>query len=903
MVDKQQDTPSSTTSSQNPNNLLRPSLGPRDERPSSEFLGLERSRISIIVEDSDERPTSASPTVNDDSPSPDADFSPLDVDFPAPPRGGPLSADLDEKPPLPLDEPLPIDLDEKPSPSIYSSDEEDLNADILPDSLTETWESKTQARFSCADTLQGSIRPPHSSCVLLDEKDHQSHHPSRPKRRQSINSITSDASRCSHCGHHRRASSATLSSNRTGALSPTNNANPHRRSSGVTRHTSLRITPRVHPTSPSAAAAIEQQQQQQQQQQRAFPLVVKRGPARSTSEATQTLSAPNTLADPHSETASFISSIFAPPLRHLASHPSLNGSGPRAPGYRGSLVTPVDEQRHPGKAGARISRFTRPFEPDIDEDDGEDYLRQVRRLEALRAQQRVSALPGDFGGNKEECVEGWPLAFLVMGICLVVFSISVDRTILTTAVPYITSEFQSTADIGWYGSAYLLTACAFQPVYGRVFMLFSIKWSYMLALFMFLVGSLVCAVAPSSIVLIVGRAVAGFGSAGILTGSFVVVATAVPLRLRPIYTAIVGLMFAFGATVGPLLGGVFTDLVTWRWCFYMNLPIGGLTLLIFLAFFHPSPAPRPFRQTLLSRLLDLDVVGNLLLLGACVMLFLALEHTTQGSPWSSTPVVGLLSGAAATAVVFAAWQWWKQDGALIPPAVVTQRTVLSSCVAAFCIYGALLLHAYFLPIWFQAVRGESAIGSGVAMIPYVATNAVFSLLAGVFVSVVGYFVPPAVFGSVVGTVGCGVLRLLSPSTPTAHWIGFQVLVSAGFGMAIQQGFTAVQAVLPPDEIAIGTAAVVASQSLGGAVFVSVGNALFQNQLLRDAVPGVDVRAVLEAGATAFRTEVPADLLPALLEVYNGALRVAFTAAIPLAGVAAIASCWMEWRSVRGKKVT
>ncbi|KAK1636269.1 major facilitator superfamily transporter [Colletotrichum phormii] len=502
----------------------------------------------------------------------------------------------------------------------------------------------------------------------------------------------------------------------------------------------------------------------------------------------------------------------------------------------------------------------------------------------------------------EQWVEGWRLTVLVAGICLAVFSISADRTLLTTAIPHITSEFQSTADIGWYGSAHLFTICAFQPVFGRVFMLFSMKWAYVFATFMFLAGSLICGLAPDSLALIVGRAVAGFGSAGILTGSFVIVATAVPRRVRPVYTAIIGVIFGLGATVSPLLGGVFTDLVTWRWCFYINLPITGFTLVVFLLFFHPQRQTQ-HKQTFVNRILDLDLIGNVLLLGACVMLFLGLQYTAQGEALSSTKITGLFSGAGATAVVFAAWQWWKQDGALFPPAIITQRTVAASCVAAFATYGALLIHIYFLPIWFQAVRGESAISSGVDMIPYVAALALFSLLAGIFVSVVGHYPAPAIIGGMLATVGCRKLMMLSPDTPTPQWIGFEILVAAGFGMAIQQGFTAVQAVLPPDEVPVGTAAVVASQALGGAIFVSVGNALFQNHLLRasaeDAVPGVDIRAVLGAGVTVFRTVVPVEALPVIVSVYNDALRVVFTAAIVLAGISVIAACFMQWKSVKG----
>ncbi|KAK2038902.1 major facilitator superfamily transporter [Colletotrichum somersetense] len=814
--------------------LPRPSIG---ERPSSEFLGEERLRISIVNPDSDERTAASS------------------------------------------------DLEEKDSSLSYCEDEDDDGEDILPAWLTEAWRDSARLSRECTPAATASSESNETQC----------NEPAADDGPQQGSMCSSAASRCLHYDRHHRDSAR---SSTTLGVRP-QSLTEHQHGFCLQRRGSLSLFPPRSSPSPLGT-------------QRVFPLSVKSVPFKAVSDVQTFYSAQGERgarsSEPHSETASIISSIFDTPLRHLASNSSLKGS--MSTGTTASAeqrITPVTEQRHPGKAGVRISRFTRPFEPDIDEeDDGSGYQRQVIDTETVRAETRDSELTQAAGekGEKDEWIEGWPLAFLLLGICLVVLLTSVDRTIITTAIPHITSEFHSTPEIGWYGSAYLLTACSFQPVFGRILVLFSVKWSYMLAMLVFLVGSLVCGLAPSSAALIVGRALAGFGSAGILTGSFVVVATAVPLRLRPIYTAILGLMFGLGATVGPVLGGVFTDLVIWRWCFYLNLPIGGVTVAVLLLFFHPK---RPLRheQTFFDRFLDLDIIGSLLLLCACAMFFLALEFTAQGEAWSSARVAGLLAGAGATAAVFGAWQWWKQDGALLPPAVVTQRTVAASCVAAFATYGALLIHSYFLPLWFQAVKGQSAVLSGVDMIPYVATNALFSIFSGIFVSVVGYFVPPAVAGGMIATAGCGVLLLLSQDSSTAQWIGFEILVSAGLGMSFQQGFTAVQTVLPADDIAIGTAAVVTSQSLGGAIFVSVGNILFQNHLLRasaqNAVPGVDIHAVLEGGATAFRDVVPAGALPMLLTVYNEALRVAFTAAIPLAGVSVIAACFMEWTSVKGKK--
>jgi hypothetical protein len=314
-----------------------------------------------------------------------------------------------------------------------------------------------------------------------------------------------------------------------------------------------------------------------------------------------------------------------------------------------------------------------------------------------------------------------------------------------------------------------------------------------------------------------------------------------------------------------------------------------------------SMMDRPF----FFRIMELDLIGNVILLAASIMLFLALQFTEQGVAWRSAEVIGLLTGSGMTFIVFCVWQWWKADGALIPPRIIRQRTVAASCAVGFCIYSAILIHNYYLPIWFQAIRNDSAIRSGVNMIPYVLANALFSLLAGIFVSKNGYFTAPAIIGCAIGTVGCGLISTIDGSTSSSMWIGYEILASVGIGIAIQQGFTAVQIVLPLSEVAVGTAAVVAFQSLGGALFVSIGNTILQNTLQSAAnsgeIPGIDIDSIITAGASGLRDVVDASLLPALLIVYNNALQKVFIAAIPMCGLACVFSCFMEWRNVKDKR--
>ena len=173
--------------------------------------------------------------------------------------------------------------------------------------------------------------------------------------------------------------------------------------------------------------------------------------------------------------------------------------------------------------------------------------------------------------NEDDYPKSMKLVLITIALCLSVFCMALDNTIISTAIPRITDDFHSINDVGWYGSAYLLTTCAFQLFYGKLYTFFSLKWVYLIALLIFEGGSALCGGAPNSTAFIVGRALAGLGAAGIFSGAILIVANTVPLRKRPTYTGLIGGMYGIASVAGPLLGGVFTDKVTWRLCFYSKL--------------------------------------------------------------------------------------------------------------------------------------------------------------------------------------------------------------------------------------------------------------------------------------------------------------------------------------------
>ncbi|KAF2120820.1 MFS transporter [Lophiotrema nucula] len=506
--------------------------------------------------------------------------------------------------------------------------------------------------------------------------------------------------------------------------------------------------------------------------------------------------------------------------------------------------------------------------------------------------------------DESKYLKGFKLAILSLGLCLTTFVIALDNTIIATAIPRITTVFNSLDDVGWYGSSYLLTTCSLQPSFGKIYTYFDVKYTYLFALLLFEVGSIICAAATSSPMFIIGRAVAGAGAAALFSGGMNIIGYSVPLRKRPIYIAALSSMFGIASVVGPILGGALTDRVTWRWCFWINLPFGAVSLAV-VFFFFSNPERQYSHMPIKDRIKQVDLVGALFLICAIVCLLLALQWGGQTYPWKNSKIWGTLLGFGLLIIVFIGIQIFQKDRATIPIRVFKQQTILVSCVFSALLSMALYTHIFYLPFYFQAIKGTTAEESGIRTIAYLVSITCSSIVIGGSITVMGYYSPFMWFGSAVFTIGSGMLYTLKVNSPAGQWIGYQILAGVGAGASVQIPFIAVQVVTNDKDMPTANACVMFFNSLGGAIAISIAQNIFVNSLAKEIpiyAPGIDPRIVIGAGATHVRQVVPANFLAGVLQAYNKSIMNAFVVSIATAGLAVLVSFGMEWKSVKGKKL-
>ncbi|PVF92610.1 ABC transporter [Serendipita vermifera] len=491
--------------------------------------------------------------------------------------------------------------------------------------------------------------------------------------------------------------------------------------------------------------------------------------------------------------------------------------------------------------------------------------------------------------NESDLLSGKRLAVVWSAFLLSVLLVALDNTIVSTALPKLASAFNALDELTWIVSAYLLTQAGFILIYGQLLTILPTKWVYLFTIFIFEVGSLICGVAPSMKVLILGRAIAGTGASGIFTSILTVIAYATRLEQRPLLFGSFGGVFSFASVVGPLLGGAFTDKVSWRWCFYINLPLGALSIAA-VAWLLPARKvtanPLYDGKTMGQKLLAMDWVGGFLSLAMITSLLIPLQWAGNTREWNDRVVIALFATFGALLIMFVLWEWKMGDYAIVPLWFFKNRTVTGSVVELFFIFFAFLLGAIYLPFFYQA-KGRTAVQSGIDVIPFSIAVIVGTATSGGVIKLTGHYKPWLIAGPWFAAIAGGLLYTADVHTSKAKLIGYQIIFGYGCGASFQNTLIAIQAEYDPQPALIPQATALASfgQLVGGALGIAIGGTVFANQLKRNLGPLRDVlgpglvQAVRQSVTVVFALQEP--LRGQVVDAYVDALATMFLTIIPV----------------------
>ncbi|MCP8716783.1 MAG: MFS transporter [Asgard group archaeon] len=399
---------------------------------------------------------------------------------------------------------------------------------------------------------------------------------------------------------------------------------------------------------------------------------------------------------------------------------------------------------------------------------------------------------GDGTSKEDHYLHGTQLILCFVSLFLVLFIFALDQTIIATILTTVGTKFNSFAQVGWLSSGFLLAMAVFIQPFGKLSIIIGRKWAMVVAIILFEGGSLMCALASSMNVLIGGRVLAGVGGAGINSGVFVIASEVVPINKRPFALSIFSVTFAIASVLGPLIGGAFTSHVTWRWAFYINLPVGGLALAVFLYSFRP-PTPK---VDIKAELLRFDYFGTFLLISGCVVFLLALTFGTEEFPWNSGAVISCFVIGPVLLIAFCIWNFGFSKNQIIGTEVVKVPQIIASTLCISGMFSAFIMSLIYGSIYFQVIKDASPLGAGLHLLPTVIAVVISSMASGILVQKLRFVKPYNIASGILGPIGCGLLTLLQVDSSFSKQVGLLIIIGVSAGLAMQPSILSAQIKAP-----------------------------------------------------------------------------------------------------------
>ncbi|XRD86359.1 MFS transporter [Dyella acidisoli] len=422
-----------------------------------------------------------------------------------------------------------------------------------------------------------------------------------------------------------------------------------------------------------------------------------------------------------------------------------------------------------------------------------------------------------------------PIRLLFSALLLVMLLAALDQTIVSTALPTIVGELGGLESLSWVVTAYLLTSTIVVPLYGKFGDLFGRKIVLQAAIVLFLIGSALCGLAQNMTQLILMRALQGLGGGGLLVVTMAVIGDVIPPADRGRFQGMFGAIYGLATVVGPLLGGFLVEHLSWRWIFYINLPLGVLALLVIGAVFRPHTAHIKH---------EIDYMGAAFLAAAltCIVLF-----TSQGGvilPWSSGQLWFTLAFGLVALIGFF-YEERHASEPIIPLDLFKDRTFLLSCLIGFIVGMSMFGAMTFLPLYLQVVKDSTPSQAGMQLLPMMCGITVSSIASGRIISRIGRYRVFPIAGTLLASVAMALLGTLNNDTPIGYLYLYICLLGLGLGMVMQVLILAVQNSVHFKHIGVATSGATLFRSIGGSIGVAVFGALFANGLharLENALP-------------------------------------------------------------------